>query len=158
MKQLLLTLNLLLFIGCLDTRQSKTVKLYSDNMEESKLHGFFIDTLKLNPIGGCNLNLQLVSCWYEKAWKIENNLFNIQKTSLPFSNHFIKFNTPNITMKYKMGSSHEWKIASKIIEPDLGFYFQVEDKAKFDSIFINVITTMDSCKFYLEHVGEFLDE
>lgn len=149
MKLSLLTLILLLSIGCLNSHQSKAVKLYSDNMEESKLNGFFIDTLQLYPIGSCNLNLQLVSCWYEKAWKIENNLFDVRKTSLPFSNYFIKFNASNFKIKYKLGSSHEWITASKIIEPDLGFYFQVEEKPKFDSIFIAVSTPLDSCKFYL---------
>lgn len=149
MKSPLLALLILSCNACLDSEQSKTVQIHSDSIEQSKANGFFIDTLKLYPTADCNLHLTLINCWCEKAWKKEYEFFNIRKRPLPFVNYFIKYNKFKYMIRYRIAPSQVWMPVSEIIEPDLGFYFQVENKSKPDSVFIGIFSPHDSCEFYI---------
>ena len=130
------------------------MRLFSESKEESINKGFFIDSLNLSIIDTCGLNINPISLWGEKAWKIENHLLSIKKTKLWFSNYFLKFdnNSPSIQIKYKSITEQKWRPSSKFIEPDLGFYLQIEDKPQNDTIFVSVKIPPDSCAYYFIHL------
>ncbi|MCC7245456.1 MAG: hypothetical protein IT269_07245 [Saprospiraceae bacterium] len=136
------------FYGCLGIQERKTVQLYSSSKDESIKNGFFIDSLRLTPKSICEFNFTPISFWCEKAWKIENHLFSIERSKLQFSNYFLKYNNPSIKIIYKSKSEKTWQTAPKVIEPDLGYYLQIIDKSETDTIFLNIILNTDSCIYY----------
>lgn len=151
--KLSLIVSSLLCFGCLNTQEGKTVHLFSDSKEASINNGFYIDSSNLKAIDTCGLKLNPISFWGESAWKLENHLFGIKKERLWFSNYFLHFGntSPSITVKYKSTAAEKWETASKLLEPDLGYYLQIGDKPERDTILVSVVTTADSCTFYFIH-------
>ncbi len=102
-------------------------------------------------------NLNSFDCWSEFAATTENDFFFFPKRKkLDFQNFFLKINDKTCNsgydVTYKTTVGGLWEITSCIQEPNLGFYFQINQDIKVDSIRIKLKTSRDSCVYFLKKI------
>lgn len=138
--------------------QEKTNRFHSRSIEESKQNGLFFGFYSLTPnIETCFDSLSFI-CWAENgAWIFDSPPLSIsQRQKIDFNNLFLKINndTKIKSVKYRVSKLGKWEPSSKFIEPDLGYYFQIDKKTTIDSIKIRIETFKEICIYYLTPIEQ----
>ncbi len=146
---------LVFFTACqhLTTDRAKTVEIFSRSIDESIKKKCFIGFFNLIANSdSCKIRPDIINCWAEEGWKFENVYFRTEQTRMPFDNFFIKIKGSNFNVQYKRSKWHKWERAGTVIEPDLGFYLQVEDYHPTDTVLVKIYSLNDAseCLFKLQ--------
>jgi len=139
----------ILFISsCLD--QSGIYKnnhLGSRSLAKSMEHGVYVSHCALLPkISNCQLDS--FSCWMESAWTLKYSLLRGNSINrLNFYN--VYFKPVNSYDEVLVRENHEgkWRNTSVIIEPNLGFYFQLSKDISLESVEVKLVNKGEECLY-----------
>ena len=140
-----------------DIPKSNTIR--SRSKAESVNNKVYVGDYKVIYLEGTSKfeNLNSFDCWSEFAAATENDFFFFPKRKrLDFQNFFLKINDKTCdsgyNVNYKTTVDGLWEITSCVQEPNLGFYFQINQDTKVDSIRIKLKTSLDSCVYILRKI------
>lgn len=137
------------FLGSCSISTPKSTTLMSLSKEESIKNGFYKGEFDLVRIYGECKSVKKLDCWGESAWKSDNILLIPTKKQLNFFNFFIKLNDQSCNqdyiVQYKQKEVASWQSTSCVLEPNFGYYLQIDKNISLDSVFIKISNRIDTC-------------
>ena len=144
----LLLLYLVLTASCFN--HEKINRFHSRSIEESRENGHFLGYCGLFQVKDtCLFDIDF-TCWAETGEWVFDFSGPVKEQDLTFNNVFLKIKTDCVDkVTYKYPDSKEWENASLFIEPDLGYYLQIDETVLLDSVLIKIKCTNQDCIYRL---------